>query len=231
MTNISKCLTVFVAVVSLAFMGTVFVSSAGGPNFESEVGDATLESVRWDKKYDDVSGKMLWSAQTRTKRVDPNNPTAPWKEREIGKDEKNLPQLLLKAHQFVQQDQSRRLQGLQKAIDNRTAQIKAAKAAKVVDVAALDKRMADLKADLKKREAALAARQAEVAKKQLAAIKDRERSVRRRDDVNRIRNQIDEISGEIYRLQKQRERLIVEIDSIQGTIERLQDRTRQRNQQ
>ncbi|MFQ5733948.1 MAG: hypothetical protein ACE5KM_18580 [Planctomycetaceae bacterium] len=227
MTNISKCLTVFVTVASLAFLGVVSASSVGGINFESETSDDTLSSIRWEKKFDDAKGKFVWTAQTRAKRGDPDNSAAKFKEKDIGKDEANLPQLILKAQRTVRDDQKQRMRSLKQRIALRNQQLKDAKIRIDADIVAMDNRLKGLRDELKKRRETRTARQKDVEKLQLAALKERQKANRRRDDVARIRNQIDELNGEIYRLNQQRNKLVVQIDSMKGTVERLMRRSRQ----
>ena len=224
MTNISKILAVFVTVVSLAFMGAVFVGSAGGMNFETETKHQTLSSIRFESKYDEATGKTLWSAQTISARRDPNNATAKFEVADVGKDEANLPKLVVDAQKRVETDHRNKSKQLDADIKAVTFKIKKTKDTVKVDMLAMERRLTELKTQLEKRRTFKKTQQARVAKLQLDAISDREKALRRSDDVERIRDQIDEIDGEIYRLAEQQKKLVVYIDAMKGTIERLENR-------
>jgi chromosome segregation ATPase len=219
MTNISKSLAVLATVASLAFLGVVSMSAVGGPNFEAEISDPTLNGVYFEKKVDESTGKVTWSAQSQS---------APaGGDLQIVKDGKVLADVILKAQQRVQQLQTQRAKELDDRIKLRKLQIEEARRLYATDIQAMAAREAELRKQLaaqqKKLEEVKAERDATL-DKSLQKIKEKKR---RDNDIRRLGHLIAELQADRERLVAQQNKLQVLIETIRGTNQRLRERHQQ----
>lgn len=225
MTNFSKCLAVFATVASLAFLGIVSVSAVGGPNYEAELESDALRGLTFEKKVNEETGKVTWSARTNLPRpTDPNNPNSPVQEKVVDQDSKVLAKTLIKSYALVNQEQSDRLAALEKQIKSREQSIAEAKQLIEIDMKALDARIAGLQTLKAQSEAALKTIQDGVADSQQKDAKKRAEAKRREDDITRIQNQITEMIAEKSRLDTQKSKLEVLKEELQLTVQALQRR-------
>lgn len=219
MTNISKCLAVLATVASLAFLGVVSLSAVGGPNYEAELSDPTLNGVVFEKNLDEATGKVTWSAQSQ--------PTAGAADGQIVKDGKVLPEVILKAQQRVQQMQSQRIQQLDKLKDQRTKQIEEAKTYYKIDLQAMAAREADLKKQLTARQKELQQIKSQIIATRDQSLKKKLEVKRRQNDIRRLGHLIAELQADRQRLLVQQQKLEVLIETLQGTNHRLRQRRQQ----
>jgi len=241
MTNLSKVLAVLATVASLAFLGVVAVSAVGGPNYEAEIEDPTLSAVTFTREYDEATGVETWTAQSRLKQPeDPTKSASEYKHKVIQSDAKVLPGVLVKAHEFVKQQQKQRLNGITKIddngnevvvvkglnqkIDDRKEQIKQAVRLFAIDETAMQKRIAAVDQQLNDLRAQLVKRKDEIISIRRDELEERKRAESLRDDIRRLTNQIDELAADRFRLIEQRKRLVVLIEMMKGTLARLERR-------
>ena len=243
MTKFSKILAVLATVASVAFLGVVSVVALGGPNYEAEISDPLLSSLTFERKTDDETGKDKWTAQTRLQRpTDPKNPKGDFKIKEVPANEKVLADVVVKAHQFVRneqiatirgtQDQNGRkiTKGLDDRIDDRKKQIAEAIRLFEIDQEAMKNRIAGLATQLEQLRATLLARNGEIVTLRQEEYQERQKAQRRRDDIRRLSNQFGELQADRLRLITQEQELVDLIDKIKGTITRLERRNRQLRQ-
>ncbi|GAB4142722.1 MAG: hypothetical protein Tsb009_13240 [Planctomycetaceae bacterium] len=235
MTNISKCLVVLAAVASLAFLGVVSVSSVGGPNFEAQFEDPTLSGIAFSEKMDEETGKVTYSAQTRRKRPsDPNNPNSEYVEKKIETDSKVLPRVLIKAREFVAQEQKLREEELDLAINggqknNRPViglkkKIENAKKLIAMDIQAMEKRLTDLKTQFEAAYKTLEGLNAQAVTAATDTLSKRREAKRRRQEIERLRNQVEDLKADQFRLLEQKRKLEVLLVRLVGINERLERR-------
>jgi len=222
MTTISKCLAVLATVASLAFLGVVSLSAVGGPNYEAEISDPVLTGVLIEKNIDDETGKVTWTASTSS--------TGAGSDGQIAKDAKVLADVVVKAHQKVQQQQSEKIKDLDARIDRRKQQIEEANRLYPLDLKAMDDRIAALEKHLASRQAALSKLKSEVIATQDETLKKKKEVERRQNDIRRLGHLIAELRADRERLAVQQNKLEVLIDTIQGTNRRLEQRNRQLNE-
>jgi hypothetical protein len=239
MTNISKCLVVLATVASLAFLGVASVSSVGGPNYEAQFDDPTLESIAFTVKVDEETGKRTYSAQTRRKRrepnADPKKPPGKFADKNIATDSKVLPHVLIEARKFVQKEQKAREQALDDVINGRKADAQKGLSALVpmqkkiddakrmikVDIAAMETRLKGLNQKFKAVYASLVALNTKAVTSTFEASKLRVIAKRRRQEIERLRSQVEELKADQFRLIKQKQKLEVILVRLQGINKRL----------
>lgn len=227
MTTISKCLTVFALVACLAFLGVVSVSSMGGPNFEAHKSDPSLSGVFFTVTVNEETGVVTHSAETRRKLpTDPQNPNSDLAPKSIEKDSKVLGRVIIKARQYVKQDQQEREKAIDEQIVKRTAQIKEAKELLTIDKKAMDDRMASLDQLLKTTQKSLVdLEEAAVQSRTKTLAKERE-AARRKQEIDRLRNQVEELIADQYRLSEQLGKLqntLNQLDSFNATLKARRD--------
>ena len=215
-TTFSKCLSVFVTLAALLFLGFAAVTLVGGPNWSARTEDLA------DYDFKESEGeKPEWSwtrrSDQQTKKANPPI----------------LPAAIAAARADLKSKQDTRIQDLKK-------QITAAKAKQTE----ADKLIAEDLAALANREKLLLAERGEIAgkidaqqQKNTEKIKGtaqtrgtqsvRDEIALRREDVYRLRSQLEEIQTDRYRATRQREKLEDLLTQLQGDIRKLQRRQEQ----
>jgi chaperonin cofactor prefoldin len=213
MTTISKVLVVFTAAACIAFMAFVIVTAAGGPNWETE--------ARQIPGYylEQTSGENpQWVVKSRLTGE------------QVAQGMASQPQAIVSARRKIRDDQKSEITQLDADLEQVKAELAEAKALIEVDVEAIEKREAELEAELADlRQQIQAAANEGIQKAQQAQAVQAE-AVRRREDVYRLENQLEEIRTDKFRAQAQADKLRDQLVLLEGNLERLHRRNDQLKQ-
>lgn len=224
MTTISKCLTVFALVASLAFLGVVSVASIGGPSYEGHLTDPSLSSIDFETTMNEETGELTYSAATRRKvPTNPDDPNSELAVKSIAKDSKVLADVVVKARQFVARQQQQKEEALTQKITRRQQQIDEAKRLLAVDKKALEARLASLDTLLKTTQKTLEGLEQQAVDTRTKVLAKEREAARRKQEIDRLRNQVEELIADQFRLQQQvvkLENILVRLREINSRLER-----------
>lgn len=214
MTTFSKVLAVTAAALSLAFLGFAFTVLMGGPNWQAkarELSDYTFQRSDGDPPTWSVtrgaSGETVHTGAT------------------------SLAEAVVRARQDLQRRQRQRIRELDEQIAARETRLEQERKLIAANREALDRRAEQLLAELE----ALEAQIDQVASQALARSGEAQELQadvrRRREEVFRLRNLVEGLEADRYRIEQQAEKLHDLMIRLKGTVQRLQRRKRQLEEQ
>lgn len=214
-TTISKCLAVFTAAASLLFLGFAVISTAAGPNWESEIDE--LPQFTFSKTTGEQ--QTTWSVKERA-----TEETVPVTYETV------LASAVIAARERLKEDQKERLEALED--ETRTVGVRLSEAKRLIelDTQAIDKRIAQLDAELADLNAQILAKIEEGTRiaEQISTVQaDTEE---RREEVIRLEVQLKEIRADKFRALEQKKKLSDLLVRVNGNIERVERRNRQLRQ-
>lgn len=213
-TTVAKVLAVAVSVMSLGFMGFAIAVYSGGKNWAAEI-----EAPDLTDNYQLVNSggeNPTWS----TTKLDATGGA-------VGGPVTGLPQALTAARKNLQSDQQKKISELTPAIDTADKQLTLIKDLNVTDVAALEKRIAELDTDAKALEKRVADASNALTQLMDGAANTRREAARRREDVTRLRSQLELLRTDVYRLTKLKRTLTDHLVQLKINNDSLRQRKQQ----
>lgn len=211
MTSIGKIMAVFTAALSLVFLGFVWVTTVGGPNWRAEAQELDEHYV-----FDSGEGE---------------NPQYTIRSAHAGEDFNRsnavLPPLVVEARKHRSGQQQEQIRALDEEIEAIRSELTNAEQFIQADTAALTKRETELRASLDALNAELRELTQQAIEKSQEAYDKRAQSERLRNDVVRLRTQLDEIRIDRHRGEVQREKLEDLLIRYEAQVEALKRRNRQ----
>lgn len=214
LTTLSKVLAVTAAALSLAFLGFAFTVLMGGPNWQAEARELSDYTFR-QSDGDPPTWSVTRGASGET----------------VHTGATSLAEAVVRARQDLQRRQQERLRELDEQIAAREARLEEERELIAANREALDRRAEQLLAELE----ALKEQVDEVASQ--AAVRSREAQElqadvrRRREEVFRLRNLVEGLEADRYRAERQSEKLHDLMIRLKGTVQRLQRRKQQLEEQ
>lgn len=214
MTTIGKVLVIVTAAASLAFLGFAAVTLVGGPNWEAEATQLP------DYIIERVEGEVpTWSVKTRRTGES------------VAQGLKSLSAAVVAARKDLKQKQETKLGQINGDIPKVEQDLKATKQAIEVDIQAMDRREAELVAEL----TTLNNRIEQLSEDGLAKSREaqavRIEVEKRREEVFRLRNLLSALQTDHFRSDDQARKLHELLTRLQGDIDRLERRYEQLKQQ
>ena len=210
--TMSKCLTVFVAAASLAYLGIAAVSTAGGPNWEAKLNE--LPEYTFQQSQGETP---IWSVKTRMSGEDV---------RSRG-DFRKLPTAIVAARGHWKARQQKRIDELQSVQRRDQAKLTEAKQLIEVDLQAIENRFSQMAAELVDLQREIAEKVDEGIRLAEATQVVQADTNKRREEVFRLQRELEEIRTDKFRVlaleRKLRDRLVL----LESNIDRLERRNRQ----
>ncbi len=211
MTSIGKIMAVFTAAASLVFLGFVWVSSVGGPNWRAE-------ALELDEHYVLETGEGENSNYTiRTvhsgEQFDSSSP--------------NLAKLVVDARRHRSEQQTQQIRALDEELATLNTELTNAEQFIQADLAALTKRENELASELEALNSELREITQQAIEKSQEAYDTRAESERLRNDVVRLKTQLNEIRIDRHRGEVQRAKLEDLLIRYEAQAEALKRRNRQ----
>ena len=245
MTTVSKCLVVFAVAASLAFLGFAAAVLQGGPNLKAQLKDPLLR----DYVFETTVGKKGTTYSVKKRKPEPGAGAAEAVEgdeeaagsaptgRVLKKDSSVLDEVLIAARKDLEKDQDVEKKRIRREIEgyeenNRKVaglkdKIKQARTEIEADTQAMEKREAQLVAELQRIQKAISVVTENAQKQSVEANQLRNLATRRREDVFRLENQLKELQTDKFRAVEQRKKLDDLLIRLQSKVQRLKRRNKQ----
>lgn len=218
-TNFSKALAVATAFISIAVLGVVFVTWAGGPNWRAEANAVKdYEFSRSDPP------NPVWTAKSRRPKPQPGGAPAV---KTVAQNVVSLGDAVVKAREEIKKEQQEELARLDREIPPMQATIAEARDFNAKDAEAMKKREKALFDERAQQEAEIERLGKEsIAKGQEARAIGAEIE-RRRNDAARLQNELDNLRTDRFRLSEQQKQLEALLVRMRGNRARLEARVSQ----
>ncbi len=208
MTKIAKCLVVFAAFASFAFLGFAWVAMMGGPNWDAEA--ASLSDYTIQKSGD------KWTVTERVGGASVNVSRASVEAAAIIAARDDL--------QKRQKAEIDRLQSETKEFKAKAAEIRKLNAA---DVKALEARVTELNQQLEGLNTKILSLSNDVVKRSQEAQAIRTEATKRREDVFRLTRELREIRADNFRADEMQKKLRDQLVQLNGVELALESRNKQ----
>lgn len=203
-TKISKILTIFVTIASVAFMA-VIIGNANGPNWDVKAKE--LKEVAFDR----ASPGAPWTAKRRSDSFDLGGGPI-------------LPAAIVAAQRKLKQEEDTTLAALQAEITKRNSAITEAQAQITADIDAMKRRQADLDKQFTELQAQLAQVAQDYTQEAKREIDDLDILQLRKDEFVRLKNQLEELRAQRQAATDELDRLKALTYQATANLERVKER-------
>jgi len=219
MGNVFKVFAVFTAVVSVAMMGVAISTNLVAPDMRSVMGTDAMKNYG----FEETTGENPSWKVTRRFSIDPANPD----ERGTVGTFPTPYEAVIKAHQDLKTQYSKRTQQLRTETTALQEQTTFFKATQQQDTEAVQARVALLKVVADQRDVEAKEASASLEALSVKSREIREETAQRRTDVLRLRNELDEMRTDLFRLETIRRDLTDRLLRLQIENGELADRKAQ----